>query len=150
MNCQPRNVAGDVASHPAIAQAIAEFDAVLGSIMRPRAAEPRGGVRVPMSVWTDEHGAHVELDLPGVPMDAIEITIERDVLTIKGNRVRMVPSNAEVALDELRAGEFERHVRISDSFDQEKVSATLKDGVLRVSLARKPQTQPRKVTIAAS
>ncbi len=149
MNCQPRTVVGDVASHPAIAQAIAEFDAVLGSIMRPRATEARG-VRVPMAVWTDEGGAHVELDLPGVPMDAIEITIERDVLTIKGNRVRMVPSGAEVALDELRAGEFERHVRISDSFDQEKVSATLKDGVLRVSLERKPQTQPRKVTIAAS
>ncbi len=149
MNCQTRNVAGEMVAHPAIAQAIAEFDAVLGQIMRPRSTE-RKDLRVPMSVWSDEAGAHVELDVPGVSMDAIEITMERDVLTIKGKRARELPNGAEAVIDELRGGEFERHVRVSDTFDQEKVSATLKDGVLHVTLARKPQTPARKVKISTT
>jgi len=150
MNCQGRNVAGDMAAaHPAIAQAIAEFDAVLGQIMGPRTNE-RKDLRVPMSVWSDEAGAHVELDVPGVLMDAIDITMERDVLTIKGRRTRELPGGAEAAVDELRGGEFERHVRVGDTFDQDKVSATLKDGVLHVRLARKPQTPARKVTISTT
>ncbi|MBL0869661.1 MAG: Hsp20/alpha crystallin family protein [Phycisphaerales bacterium] len=129
--------------------ALPTFSDMVASVFGPGAL-PRHEVHTgaPMTIWTDPTKGVLEMDLPGFSMDQVEITLERDVLTIRGSRTLSRPENAEVLRDERPEGTFERQVRVGDTFDSERISAALKDGVLTVTMPRKPETQPRKITLS--
>ncbi|CAN5804774.1 N/A [soil metagenome] len=146
MNCTPR--------HAAFASRVplADLDAAFGAFFAPQsqpAPRPRT-INPPMSIWTDATTAFVELDVPGFNMQDIELTLQRDVLTIKGKRDRAFPAGAEVVRSERASGEFERSVRLGETIDGEKIAAALNAGVLTITMPRKPEAQPRKINVATS
>ena len=87
---------------------------------------------------------------PGLDPAKIDVTIERGVLTLSGERVADLPaddSNASVHINERFAGRFSRAVSLSDDVDPERVTAKYSDGVLHISILRRQSAQPRQIQI---
>jgi HSP20 family protein len=84
-------------------------------------------------------------DMPSVDETAVDITVENNVLTIRGDVEPMQPEGYSLAYAEYRVGDYQRSFSLSNQVDQEKIEATLKDGVLRLSL---PKVGPMTKKIA--
>jgi HSP20 family protein len=101
---------------------------------------------VPASVWEDGDSYHVELDVPGVSRDNVDVTFEKGTLRITTERPG--PQEQRVGLvDERRYGKVTRSVTLPESIDPDSISAQLTDGVLHVTVAKKPEAQPKRIEI---
>lgn len=101
-----------------------------------------------MNVGTTPRSIEVYAFAPGIDPASIDVQIEQGVLTISGERKpEAVPEGATVHIDERFAGRFRRVVSLPDDIDPNAVSATYRDGVLHVSVARRAAAQPRRITI---
>lgn len=91
----------------------------------------------------------VVADMPGVDETSLDISLENDVLTINGYTEPECPKGYDLAYTEYRVGDFQRSFTLSNKIDQDKIEATLKDGVLRLHL---PKAEPttRKITVKAA
>ncbi len=100
---------------------------------------------------TDIHengtGVKLYLDMPGVNKESLKIDIDKNVLTIKGEIELDLPENMQARYIELNSGVFERQFTLGDELDSENIEATLKQGVLELSIPRLQQHQPRKIEI---
>jgi HSP20 family protein len=87
---------------------------------------------------------------PGLDPASIEVTIERGVLTLSGQRQSELPgegSKASIHLNERFAGRFQRAVSLSDDADPGQVTARYADGVLHVSIKRREAAPRRRIEI---
>jgi HSP20 family protein len=101
---------------------------------------------VPASVWEDQGSYHVELDVPGVTRDNVELTYEKGTLRITTERA--APEDQRAGLvDERRYGKVTRTVTLPESIDPESIAAELTNGVLHVTVAKKPEAQPKRIEI---
>jgi HSP20 family protein len=93
------------------------------------------------------------VDLPGVDPKAVEITLDNSVLTLSGERQdekALAKNGSGEALQqrrERRLGRFHRRFILPDTVDAEKVTATGKDGVLAISIAKHAKKQPRRISV---
>jgi HSP20 family protein len=101
---------------------------------------------VPASVWEDEGSYHVELDVPGVTRDSVDLTFEKGTLRITTERTP--PAETRKGLvDERRYGKVTRTVALPESIDPESIMAELTNGVLHVTVSKKPEAQPKRIEI---
>jgi HSP20 family molecular chaperone IbpA len=98
---------------------------------------------------TDE-GVTLMLEMPGVPADDVDITLEKRVLTIRGKVQPTNPEKLQLAYAEYGEGDFERSLTLSDDFDPEKINASVSHGVLTLTLPRAAEAQPKKIAVTAS
>lgn len=85
---------------------------------------------------------------PGIDPASLEVQIEKGVLTIAGERKpEAVPEKASVHIDERYAGRFRRVVTLPDDVDANAATASYRDGVLHIGIARKEAAQPRRIAI---
>ena len=80
-------------------------------------------------------------DLPGVAQEDLEIQLDKGVLTIRGQR--QLARKGERA-----SGAFSRAFTLPETVDVDKIAASLKDGVLTLSLPKRPEAQPRQIKVA--
>ncbi|MBK1714849.1 Hsp20/alpha crystallin family protein [Rubrivivax gelatinosus] len=111
----------------------------------------RGGYPA-LNVGSTENSFEVYAFAPGLDPAAIEVNLDRGVLTIDGERkAEALPASAEtkrtVHLEERFAGRFRRVVSLPEDIDPNAVSADYKDGVLHVSVKRRAATQPRRIAV---
>jgi HSP20 family protein len=92
----------------------------------------------------------VAFDLPGVSNDDIDIRVERNVVSVRAVRKGLRGPDDEVLIDERPRGEFVRQLYLGESLDSERLSATLRDGVLVLKIPVDESSKPRKVTIESS
>jgi HSP20 family protein len=93
----------------------------------------------------------VTADLPGVEGKDIEVTADKGVLTIKGERRSEKKSSDDGYERVERAfGSFLRRFTLPESADAESIKATHNNGVLEVSIPKRPQEQPRRITVQAA
>jgi HSP20 family protein len=101
-----------------------------------------------INVWTDDDNSVVTAELPGVTLNDLEIAVEDDTLTLRGNRQ---PDELEEGVvyhrQERRYGSFNRSLRLPFRVDAQKVEATLLNGVLTISLPRAELDKPKKITV---
>ncbi len=102
---------------------------------------------MPMDVWQAEDGYHVALDLPGVDPAGVEITTERNTLTIRAERRSEYGENGNVLLAERPQGRFTRQLQVGDALDTGRVAATYTDGVLHLVIPLSERAQPRRVEV---
>lgn len=104
---------------------------------------------VPQVDITEDTAAYtITSDLPEVAKDAIKITVEEGILTVRGDRKWEKKSeNTKVHLVERSYGSFTRSFRVPEDAAGEKVAATFKDGVLTVVLPKREETRPRQVEV---
>jgi HSP20 family protein len=103
----------------------------------------------PLNLWEDDTNVYVETEVPGVKMGDIEILATGDELTIKGERQITLPEEAKVLRRERGAGSFERKTSLPVEVDVDRVEATMRDGVLLITLPKVASRRPRKVEVRA-
>ena len=86
-------------------------------------------------------------DMPGVRPDGLTVTLEENVLVIRGQAHRQDGAPGEALLQEFATGEFYRAFQLPADFDTARVQATLKQGVLTVRLPRPERMKPRRIEV---
>ncbi|MFC4001796.1 Hsp20/alpha crystallin family protein [Prauserella oleivorans] len=103
---------------------------------------------MPMDAYRAGDEFVVCFDLPGVSPDAIELDVERNVLTVKAERRPMrQDEGVEMQVSERPLGVFSRQLFLSDSLDTEHIKASYESGVLMLRIPVAEQAKPRKITI---
>jgi HSP20 family protein len=114
---------------------------MLGTRARPTA--------MPLDAWRAGDEFFVELDLPGVDVDSIDIDVERNVLTVRAERpVRA--DDTELLTAERPRGVFSRQLFLGEALDADRVSASYDAGVLTLRIPVAERAKPRKVPIQTS
>ena len=110
----------------------------------------RGGFPA-LNVGNTSQSVEIFAFAPGLDPTAIEVNLDRGLLTIAGEREARLPSEADdraaVHINERFAGRFRRVVSLTEDADPESVSAQYRDGVLHISLKRRESVQPRRITV---
>ena len=89
----------------------------------------------------------IHLDLPGVDPRFIELTVEKDVLTVRATRAWIRAENDQIQITERAHGEFSRQLFLGESLDRDHVAAVYEDGVLTITIPVAEQAKPHKVEI---
>jgi len=90
----------------------------------------------------------MRLEVPGMDKDALDIKIQGNYLEISGKRDHNVPDGYKVHKTERLNGTFSRSFTLPDDVDGARVAATLKDGVLYLTLPKSEAAKPRQITIS--
>lgn len=86
-------------------------------------------------------------DMPGVDEKSVDITLEKNVLTIAGTVESESYEDHNITYSEYGTGDYERAFTISDEVDREKIEASVKQGVLRVTLPKAEPVKAKKIAI---
>jgi HSP20 family protein len=104
---------------------------------------------MPLDAWREGDEFVVELDLPGIDPENLDIDVERNVLTIKAERLSNIPDAANSVAAERTWGVFRRQLVLGDALDTEKVDADYTAGVLRLRIPVAEQAKPRKINVSS-
>jgi HSP20 family protein len=101
--------------------------------------------------FSEENGNYVlTAELPGVEPDHVDIEMEGNVLTIKGEKkVEREHQDERIQLSERRYGTFERSFTLPSAADPERITARFHQGVLSVQIAKRPEARGRKIRVEA-
>jgi HSP20 family protein len=119
-----------------------EFDRLtqqlMGTTNRP--------VAMPMDAWREGDRFVLEFDLPGVSPDSVDLDVERNVLTIRAERV--APNGDwQMLASERPRGAFSRQLVLGDNLDLDRIEAGYRDGVLRLVVPVAEKAKPRKIEL---
>jgi len=89
-------------------------------------------------------------DLPGVSEESIEITLEKDRLTIFGSMADRAPEGYRPVYSEFWHGDFQRSFILSDDIDRDNIEASFQNGVLRLSLPKAEKARARRITLQSN
>jgi HSP20 family protein len=136
---EPRSVLRDLGS---------EIDALFEGVFGNRAVEPVADWAPRVETFVKNDALHVRTDLPGMDPKAVDISVENDVLTIRGERKA---EHETASYREVSYGRFERRIRVPDGTDAEKISAKYTNGVLEITVPiPKPVTKKVAVNVATA
>lgn len=99
------------------------------------------------SVYEQQDTVVLELEIPGVSRDKVDVTVERDELTVTAWRTQEDNSKMEVLHRERIPLHYRRSFVVSDKIDTGRISASCVDGVLRLTLPKSEGAKPRKIAI---
>jgi HSP20 family molecular chaperone IbpA len=88
-------------------------------------------------------------DVPGVDEGSLEVTLEKNILTINAYVDALVPEGYALSFAEYEVGDYQRSFRLSNEIDRGKIEATVKDGVLRLFLPKAGEARARKISVKA-
>ena len=121
-----------------------EFDRLaqqaLGTTNRPAV--------MPMDAWREGDAFVIEFDLPGVSRESIDLDVERNVLTVRAERVAR-NGDWEMLASERPRGVFSRQLVLGDNLDLDRIEASYVAGVLRLVVPVAERAKPRRIEVAA-
>lgn len=112
---------------------------VFGTPARPAA--------MPIDAYRHAEEFVVELDIPGVDAESLDLTVEKNVLSIHASRRRSGPDDAEFVVGERPHGEFSRQLFLGENLDADRLVADYADGVLTVRLPVADKAKPRRIEV---
>jgi HSP20 family protein len=89
----------------------------------------------------------VSVDLPGVPEKDIDITVANNVLTIRGEKKSEKEEKGTYYRKETWSGSFQRTISLPSTVDADQVEANMKNGVLEVSLPKREEAKPKRISV---
>lgn len=92
----------------------------------------------------------VVADMPGVDENSLDLTLEKNILTINGYVEPAQLENFSLAYAEYEVGDYQRSFTLSNQIDQEKIEASVKNGVLRLRLPKAGPAKARKIMVTAA
>lgn len=104
---------------------------------------------MPMDAWREGERFVVELDLPGVAAESIDLDVERNVLTVRAERTAR-NGDWEMLASERTRGAFTRQLVLGDNLDLERIEADYDAGVLRLVIPVAEKAKPRKIQITGT
>ena len=117
-----------------------------------RSAESTRDVAVfapPTDIYETKDVLVLTLEMPGVEADAVNVTLEKRELTITGRCQPFVPEGYALSRAEYRDGDFERSFTLSEVIDGGGISASMKDGVLRLTLPKVKPAPAKTINVTA-
>jgi len=128
-----------------------EMDHLLGGLF----GLPRDGVFPPVprnqpavTVWEQDDSLTVELEVPGVKKDQVDLSVVGKELSIRVNRQEGDPEGVVYHRRERPMGSFSRVLSLPAEVDSNRVGAELRDGVLTITLPKAESAKPRKIVVA--
>lgn len=103
----------------------------------------------PLDAYRDGETFHVAIDLPGIEPSEIDLTVERNVLTVRSARSTSLGEGAEVLVAERPQGEMTRRLFLGESLDTDRIEASYDRGVLHLAIPVAAQARARKVEISS-
>jgi len=103
-----------------------------------------------VDIYTADEEIVILADMPGTGENDIDISLEKNVLTISGFVSSGAPDGYELAYGEYGVGDFQRSFTLSDEIDQNNIEASLSNGVLRLTLPKAPKAKARKIAVTAA
>ncbi len=122
-----------------------ELDRVASQVLGTNA----GPAAMPMDAWRDGDTFVIEFDLPAVNPESVDLDVERNVLTVRAERLSPTGPDVELIASERPRGSFSRQVVLGDALDTNAIHATYRSGVLRLNIPLAERAKPRKIAIAA-
>jgi HSP20 family protein len=104
----------------------------------------------PIDIHEGPEGLVLEADLPGVSEGQLTIQLEDNVLSLLARVDAPAPEGARVLHEEYRPGDFYRSFILSDEVERSKISAELKQGVLKLTLPKAERAKTRRIEIKTS
>ncbi|MEU7074005.1 Hsp20/alpha crystallin family protein [Streptomyces narbonensis] len=105
---------------------------------------------MPMDAYREGDVYVIAFDLPGVSTDAIDIDVERNMLTVKAERRPVAKADSvKMELSERPLGVFSRQIVLADTLDTEHIEADYDAGVLTLRIPIAERAKPRKISIGA-
>lgn len=101
---------------------------------------------MPMDAWREGDAVVVELDIPGVRSDAIELDVDRNVVTVHAERSAL--GSEEVIAAERPRGVYARQLVLGDNLDVTKIGASYESGVLTLTIPVAEHAKPRKIAVS--
>ncbi len=98
-------------------------------------------------IYESKEGVTLYMDLPGVSKKSLDIDVDQDVLTIKGEINLATKENMQPTYIDVRANVFERRFTLGEELDSHKIEATLEQGALKLTIPRLEKHQPKKINI---
>lgn len=100
------------------------------------------------SIYENGHQITLEVDLPGVKKEDLELQIEKDQLIIRGERKPFAEPDSYRRV-EPSYGAFARTFSLPETVERDGITANLESGVLRVALPQREETKPRRIEVKA-
>lgn len=123
-----------------------DFDRLAQQLMGSAVGTTSRPAVMPMDAWRQGDDFVIEFDLPGVARDSIDLDIERNVLTVRAERLAR-NGDWEMLATERAKGHFSRQLVLGDNLDLERIEAGYADGVLRLRIPVAERAKPRKIAI---
>jgi HSP20 family molecular chaperone IbpA len=98
-------------------------------------------------IYESESEIIVLADVPGANEKTVDITLEKNILSITAYVEATIPSGFEVAYAEYEEGDYQRSFRLSDEIDRNKIEAVVSDGVLRLRLPKSREAATKKIAV---
>ena len=104
----------------------------------------------PVDVYEDEHNLVLKLEVPGVNEEDLDVQVENNTLTVKGERkFEREEKEENFHRIERRYGTFLRTFRLPSTIDAEKVEAHYDKGILKIALAKRAEAKPKQIKVGA-
>ena len=129
-----------------------EMDRLLGGLLPdlPQAgalAYSEGSEFPALNVWHDSENVYLEAESPGMKIEDLDIGIFGDEVTVRGERKSPHREGVAYQRRERGIGKFSRSVRLPVAIDADRADATLRDGVLTLTLPKSAAAKPRKIAV---
>lgn len=128
-----------------------ELESAFGTPSQPASIRSvAAGTYPAINISTTPTSVEISAFAPGIDATKVNITLDRGVLTLSGERLADLPEDSDkvsVHSRERLAGSFRRAVNLPDDVDANQVKATYRDGMLLVSVARNEAAQPKRIVV---
>lgn len=104
---------------------------------------------MPMDAYRSGDEFLVHFDLPGVDPNSVELTVEKNVLTVNALRQRQWGDDVELVVSERPTGSWSRQLFLGETLDADHIQATCENGVLTVRIPVAEKAKPRRVEISS-
>ena len=125
-----------------------EMDQVFENVVGDGRTKPPAA-QAPIALWEDDRNVYLEVEVPGLRQDDLDVSIHEGRLIIAGER-KPTAKDGKCWFNEHRYGRFQRVVALSDMIEPETIEAELADGILSLTLYKKPEAQPHRIAIKAA
>lgn len=124
-----------------------DFDRLASQLLGSTVGTTSRPAVMPLDAWREGDEFVLEFDLPGVSPESIDIDVERNVLTVKAERISR-SGDWERLASERPTGQFSRQLVLGDNLDLDNIKANYDAGVLRLVVPVAEKAKPRKIEVA--
>jgi HSP20 family protein len=124
-----------------------EMDRLLSDLVSGSPSAIRSGVFPAVNVSEDANNIYVYAEIPGIKADGLDITVEGNTLSLRGERAREDVANASYHRRERRAGSFHKAINLPAEINADAVVAECKHGVLKLVLPKAEHAKPKKIAV---
>lgn len=102
-----------------------------------------------VDIWESDDAVTIVADMPGVDESGVDITLDKNVLSIHGSAAEMKSDGYDLAYGEYRVGDYRRKFSLSNEINLSKIEANMNGGVLKIHLPKVDIVQTKRIAVTA-